>query len=106
MTTTHDTQTVVIERMCKIFLSLLNKLGVLKREDMSDISVPSTMHMLNKWAGRDPLSSKLLDICETNDEDHHVFLDDDLKECPVCSAPRTSKRFEYVQYIYIYIYII
>jgi RNA polymerase subunit RPABC4/transcription elongation factor Spt4 len=79
--------------MCKIFLNLLVKLNVLKTEEMADVSIPTTFYMLNKWAGRDPLTSKLLDICETNQEDHHVFLNDDEKECPVCNEPRTSNRF-------------
>ena len=102
MTTTHTAPQIVVERMCKIFLSLLEKLGVLKREDLLGVSIPTTMHMLNKWAGRDPLSSKLLDICETNGEDHHVFMDDQQKECPVCDEPRTSTRFDcdiYISYL-------
>ena len=88
--------------MSKIFLELLADLGVLKSEELGGISIPATYYMLNKWAERDPPSSKLVPICETKDEDHHVFLDDDEHTCPVCSAARptgNTRRYTYTHYI-------
>ena len=76
--------------MCKIFLDLLDDLGLLQDRKLAGISIPATYYMLNKWADRDPPASRLVPICETGQEDHHVFINPEEHTCPVCNAARSD----------------